>query len=520
MERASASALHPALLPPGTVVGHWRVVAWASRGVHGAVYRAVQVDKELAPPVALKVALLPRDPRFAREVELLSRTRHPSIPRLWDSGEWQHPSGTVYPYLATEWVDGVPLYDQARLHSPTDAQVLRWLSQLARALQALHAHGAVHRDVKGDNILVRRSDSRAILTDFGSGHYPDAVTLTPPGLCPGTPAYRAPEAGLFELHSVRDRSARYVARPADDLYALGVTACRLVTGEYPEFSEPTQDENGTWHLEAALTPASLLQVEPSLRTLILRMLSVRPGQRGTTAELAEALEQAAKNILAESTSPILAETPPAARPPEESAAAPEPSASTSRLGRAEALTSEPRELAATLEVQEQVAEKPATAQGSTARISAPSHPRLWRPRLVTAAVGLVLATWAWCAIPDSSMRKPSPLASESAGADQPDAGTAGLGEAAASVAPGDSPALSSSEVPAEDTLPEPLPGQTRPDAKGRCPHKHQVAINGGCWVALEPEKCEALNRNLYKGACYVPVIPPGRPSTSTPATPP
>src|SRR5690348_401118 len=115
MEREPVPALNPAALPPGTLVGPWRVVAWIGRGVHSAVYRAVQADKSLSSPVALKLALLPRDPRFAREAELLSSLRHPSIPRLWDSGEWQLPGGALHPYLVMDCVDGVPLYDWARL---------------------------------------------------------------------------------------------------------------------------------------------------------------------------------------------------------------------------------------------------------------------------------------------------------------------------------------------------------------------------------------------------------------------
>jgi eukaryotic-like serine/threonine-protein kinase len=50
---ASSSSLNPALLPPGTQVGPWRVVDWAGRGVHGAVYRAVRIGQEHLPPVAL-----------------------------------------------------------------------------------------------------------------------------------------------------------------------------------------------------------------------------------------------------------------------------------------------------------------------------------------------------------------------------------------------------------------------------------------------------------------------------------
>ncbi len=103
-----------------------------------------------------------------------------------------------------QWVDGVPLYDQARLPPPSPARVLRWLFQLADALAVLEAQGVVHRDVKGGNVLVRRSDGRAMLMDFGTGIYPGAATLTPPLLFPGTPAYRSPESWLFEMQFSRE----------------------------------------------------------------------------------------------------------------------------------------------------------------------------------------------------------------------------------------------------------------------------------------------------------------------------
>jgi serine/threonine protein kinase len=263
------------------------------------------VDDEHASPVALKIALHPADPRFAREVQLLARSDHPSIPRLLDHGSWRSPSGALHPFIVMQWVDGMPLYDWSRLHPPSHAHVLRWLAQIASALADLHARGAVHRDVKGDNILVRRSDGLAVLTDFGSGLYPGAAPLTPPLGFPGTPAYRSPESWLFELQFFRDASARYSATPADDLYSLGVLACRLLTGEYPELAEPTQDEHGTWHLEAVLPPASLLSgphAQPTLREWVLRLLSVHPEQRGTAEELAVALAQAAADFSQESPS--------------------------------------------------------------------------------------------------------------------------------------------------------------------------------------------------------------------------
>ncbi len=94
----------------------------------------------------------------------------------------------------------------------------------------------------------------------------------------GTPAYRSPEAALFELQSHRDATARYASGPADDLYALGVTACRLMTGAYPHFAG-LWDEHGTWRVSSVVPPAALLQVESPLREGILRLLSVRPEAR-------------------------------------------------------------------------------------------------------------------------------------------------------------------------------------------------------------------------------------------------
>jgi serine/threonine protein kinase len=446
MQSTSPPALHPAMLLPGTRVGPWRVVAWAGCGMNGAVYRAVPVGSEHASPVALKIALCPSDPRFAREVELLSRTHHPSVPRLVDSGTWQHPDGTCYPFIVTEWVEGMPLYDWARQNPPTVPQVLELLAQLAGALSALHAHGGVHRDVKGGNVLVRHSDGRAMLTDFGTGRYLGVVTLTPPGAYPGTPAYRSPEVALCELQSLSDPSAHHPAGPADDIYALGVTACRLVTGEYPQFTDPWKDEHGIWHLDSVLPP-KLLHIEPRLRDLILRMLSMRPAERGTAEQIAEALKQAVESSLSQSSPPPSVRSPNATR---------------------------------TL---------------------------LW-----TAAMGLVLMAWmGWRASREPTKERATARA-ETARTGQKDAGPTALGEAATTTSMEVPPNIPAQEVMAEDTLPKPQPGQVVPDAKGRCPHLQLVALNGGCWgmVSKEPEMCEILGGQMFKGSCYIPIFPHSR----------
>jgi hypothetical protein len=183
-----------------------------------------------------------------------------------------------------EWVEGVALYEWARRRGRplTSRQALQLLAQVARALEALHRVG-LHRDVKGDNVLVT-GGGRAVLVDLGAGWLPGSSTLTEGALPPGTPQYRSPEALRFREAFRVDPEAHYEARPADDVYALGVTAYRLTTGIYPP--EP----GGSGRL---LRPSELATVAPPLEALILRMLSEDREARGTATELAQELEAAA-----------------------------------------------------------------------------------------------------------------------------------------------------------------------------------------------------------------------------------
>lgn len=462
MAHVSSHSLHPALLPQGTEVGSWRVLARAGCGVFGAVYRAVPSHDAHAPPVALKLALHPEDPRFAREVELLSRCLHPSIPRLLDQGSWRSPADTLHPFLVMQWVDGVPLYDQARLAPPDSPQLRRWLLELAQALAVLHAQGAVHRDLKGDNIFVRRADGRAMLMDFGTGIYPGASRITPPMGFPGTPIYRSPESWLFEFRFYGKSSSRYRPSTVDDLYALGVTFCRLLTGQYPEPASPSRDEHGTLHLDSVLLPPALLNnphVDPVLRSLTLRLLSVKPEQRGTAAQLAEELEPTLQPF------------------------------------RARRSTG-------------------ATALAST-RVRSRS---VWHwSALAAVATASVLAAW-W--VLPSLPRQPHAIAKrQRSQADSAEAGSSGLGDSTPSSEQEKKPKATAETALSE---PEPVPGQLKPDSKGHCPLKGLVSLHGGCWfteVSVNPDKCEQLEGEMFKGTCYLPYILPGRKRAPTSGDP-
>jgi serine/threonine protein kinase len=462
-------------LPPGTQVGNWRVVAWQGQGAYGAVYRAVRIGQEHEGPVALKLALYPWDARFAREAELLARLRHPNIPRLLDRGLLRHASGAEHPFFIMEWVDGTPLYSWAQQHAPSHRQMCQLLAQLARALQALHATGAVHRDVKGDNVLVRHSDGQAVLIDFGSGHFQGATRLTWQSLAPGTPAYQSAQACLFHIRSVRERDSYYPPSPADDLFALGVTAYRLLMGHYPPPMDVQQDEEGTWHVKSP-DPRPLLEsnprLPPLLRQWLLRLLSDAPEARGTAALLAQALETVAGEDVP---------GPQPALPP--AAGASPPNAS------------------------------PPVGGGELPQRPSPSpRSRSWKPWLVlAAAAGAALLLWSLPPVP-AHLSASAPRAS---GSHVPDAGSAAVGDASPTSPLASAPPPSKKEPIAQEPPAEPPPAQSRrqarPDKKGRCPGRMQVVIDGACWAenpSMSAEVCAENGYVLLKGKCYGPALEP------------
>ncbi|WP_164018029.1 serine/threonine protein kinase [Pyxidicoccus trucidator] len=465
--------LNPARLPPGTQVGPWRVVNRLGMGTYGAVYLAVGPEQETPGPVALKLALYPRDARFKREGELLSRLCHPAVPRLLDSGHWKDAAGARYPYLAMEFVQGASLYIWAQAHLPSSRQLLRLLATLARALEATHSAGGVHRDVKGDNVLVRHSDGHVFLTDFGSGNYLGATPLTSPPFPPGTPEYRSPEAWRYVLDPDRDVAVPYAPGPADDVFALGVTAYRLMTGEYPPSLATADDGARLWLLAGnGPRPPGALNERccAELSALVSRMLSPTPETRGSARELAVALERAARHAGPEADASLFV------RPAPESE---------------DAWTSRPR-------------------------VASPARRTGWSPWVAAASLGVALTLAGWM-LSMSAGDAPAEVRASAQG-EALDGGAVAVGDSALMEPVPSSIAPFAWSTIAVDMPLKPFPGQQRPDPRGRCPRKGQVPLQGSCWLKLDwsQKDCEE-NGYVYKDGCFVPAYPPPRPATSGPA---
>jgi hypothetical protein len=456
------------LLRPGSLVGSWRVVGYAGRGTYGAVYRARRAGVSDAPLVALKVAVFPKDPRFLRERELLSRSHHPAIPRLLDWGWWSAGPEASYPYLVLEWVRGLPLYEWARMHPVTQRQVLQVVEQVGGALAELHLGESLHRDVKGDNLLVEPA-GWAHLMDFGSGMWKGAPPLTESLLPPNTPEYRSPEALRFLWRNWSREGARYPAGPTDDLYALGVSLYRLVTGVYPPLgTAPEELKANVQESPARRLPAPALnaRVGPELSALIERMLTGDPQLRGTADEVEETARTAARKLGPEGDMPLF------------------------ELGHAAA-----------------EAKRVSVREFS---VSGPKHSTFKRmgARRVLFAGALMLAgvsTW-WVG------SGPGPGTQEVESVEASGAGSRGLGDSARQQADSQgAPTAADVRAVAREMPTQPLPGQQQPP----CRLAGQRVINGGCWRRLADISSPCTEDSYeWKGSCYWPVMERARPKSS------
>lgn len=212
-----------ALLGRGDVVAGCELVDVIGRGGSGVVFRAV--ERPLARAVAVKVLDAPTTnagaaARFRREAEAAARIAHPNVLPLFRVAEDQEQL-----VLVMQYVPGGTLYDLLRAQgAPPFGAALSIIEQVASALDAGHALGIIHRDVKPQNVLMGHG-GHVWLADFGTARLvrdDSAVSLTNSGQVVGTVDYMPPE-------QIEGRAVG----PSADVYGLGCVAYRLLTGRVP-----------------------------------------------------------------------------------------------------------------------------------------------------------------------------------------------------------------------------------------------------------------------------------------------
>jgi predicted Ser/Thr protein kinase len=256
-----------------TQLGPYRLLNRLGEGGMGVVHLGLD---RAGRAVAVKVLRehIAHDPdaraRLAREVTTLQRVRHPLVAEVIDADV-----DGDQPYVVTRFVNGPPLDEVVREHGPLAPDALTQLGRgLSAALEAIHAAGVVHRDLKPGNVLLL--DGKPVVIDFGIAHVADDVRLTTVGLVMGTPGYLSPE--------VVDGQA---VTTATDWWGWAATLSFAASGR-PPFGRGPMDvvidrvRRGDTDLDG---------VDARLRPLLAAALSVAPDLRPRADDVLAALDR-------------------------------------------------------------------------------------------------------------------------------------------------------------------------------------------------------------------------------------
>jgi eukaryotic-like serine/threonine-protein kinase len=272
----------------GQHVGAYHITGLVGRGGMGSVYRAERADTAYEQQVAVKLVHAGLDgaarTRFRAERQIAASLDHPNLVKLLDGGTAN--DGT--PYLVMELVDGLPIdaFIQAEQTSPR--HIIGLVRSLCAVVHYVHQRGVVHRDLKPSNVLVT-PQGKVKLLDFGiaklqlTDENPGGAERTHTHQIAFTPQYSSPE-------QIRGEAAK----PASDVYALGVLLYRLLSGRSPYGNTGSGDwlqlsravcEDDPPPPSAALPRGSAgRRLLSDLDAVILKALRKLPGERYESAE--------------------------------------------------------------------------------------------------------------------------------------------------------------------------------------------------------------------------------------------
>jgi serine/threonine-protein kinase len=253
--------------------GRYALIERIATGGMGEVWRGA--DQVLGRPVAIKLLSAAHAgdeqfrARFRAEARYAAALSHPGIARVFDYGESSPLGG---PYLVMELVNGESLSAiLERVGRLSPDITLDIVSQAARALDAAHQAGIVHRDIKPGNLLIT-ADGITKITDFGiaKAHAAEALNLTATGIVMGTALYVSPE-----------QATGSTLTGASDVYSLGVVAYECLTGQ-PPFIADQPLAIAIMHKHDPVPPLPP-DVPRPVSDLVLAMLAKTPGGRPESA---------------------------------------------------------------------------------------------------------------------------------------------------------------------------------------------------------------------------------------------
>lgn len=270
-------------------LGDYELLEELGRGGMGIVYRAKQ--RSVNRLVALKVIRPDRlssmtntsrqkaIERFRNEAEAAARIHHDNLVTVYEVGEVADCH-----FFSMRYVEGSSLSEKTRKNPAENRQAAEWLEPVCRAVDAVHRHGILHRDLKPQNILLEAATGRTLLADFGLAKLADDdAGMTNTGDAVGTPSYMSPEQ--FE-----DASSVGIGT---DIYALGATLYCLLSGR-----PPFQASSAMLTMKQVITTDAipLRQLNPAvdrdLETICMKCLDKSPARRyESAAALADELKR-------------------------------------------------------------------------------------------------------------------------------------------------------------------------------------------------------------------------------------
>jgi serine/threonine-protein kinase len=332
-------ALHPDHLQPGHAVGAWRIAHVLGGGGSSRVFKVEREGVFYSMKMGLRPLSDSREElpeaeyveeksayrRLAREAAaLFTYSSHPNLLRVYAVDFWPNPT-QGYPFLVTDFVDGDTWHEWRWRTHHAAAKLVDTFSAVVRTVKALHARGVYHRDLKAENILIRRKDGRPFLIDFGTARLPGALTKTM-GLPEGVLHLVPPELLAYTRREAWKRNEPFQGGVPADLYALGVLLYQALTDLHP--FDPELPDKELLAAIASTPPTAPHLLNPlaprSLSDISMKLLEKKPEARYPSTEaLLQALEEAAES---ERQSPgwkvplFPAEDSPAEPPPQEEAA--------------------------------------------------------------------------------------------------------------------------------------------------------------------------------------------------------
>ncbi len=275
------SAPVPQGIYSGLILGsRYRIIRQLGQGGFGKTYLAEDVNrfnelcvlKEFAPQVQTSAVLQKAEELFAREAGVLYQLQHPQIPRFRELFRVNVESKD-YLFLVQDYVAGKNLFSLLHSLQPprlTEADVTQLLLDILPVLEYIHSLGVIHRDISPDNLILRDSDSRPVLIDFGGVKQ---IAATVSQLAQSEAGKAAPPATLLGKvgYAPNEQMRTGTVYPHSDLYALAVTVLVLLTGKEPQALIDPRTLSWQWQQE--------VNVSNTLATVLNKMLQPKMSDR-------------------------------------------------------------------------------------------------------------------------------------------------------------------------------------------------------------------------------------------------